>query len=127
MVTEHAEAPRAAPLVTLRRSGRGLRRRYGQDAWGRVPSAQPPASSIAPYVAFAQAWWWLVLIGLIVGVGASAAYLRFGPIPHRSLAYILVPSQENPGSDSLGSPALLERAAGNFAVQAGSQIGRAHV
>lgn len=43
-----------------------------------------------PYQDFALRWWWLIAIGLVVGLAAAVAYARYGPVPYTSTAYLQV-------------------------------------
>lgn len=50
-----------------------------------------------PYLAFALRWWWLVLIGVIVGAAGGLLYVQRGPFPYQSIAQVQVPPQTTTG------------------------------
>lgn len=79
-----------------------------------------PAAAPNPYLAFVRRWWWLLVLGAVLGTLGAFAYLRFGPVPYESTANVLVPPQSNPGANSLGSPGQVQGVASNYAVQASS-------
>lgn len=107
-----------AVLAPPRRLGRGVRRGYGLNR--ATSRASATDTSANPYLAFALQWWWLLLAGLVIGLAAAFAYVRYGPIPYQSSALILVPPQIDPAQDTLGSSGAVRDAAENFAAQAAS-------
>ena len=62
----------------------------------------PARTGPDPYLAFALRWWWLGLLGAIIGVGLAVAYMQFGPFPYQSVAQVQVPPQTttNPNANS---------------------------
>lgn len=86
----------------------------------RAVRARTVARSVGanPYIAFMVRWSWLLVIGLVAGIGAAYQYSLYGPIPLRSTAVILVPSQSDPSTNPQGSPLQARNAAESFAVQA---------
>ncbi|HEY8599592.1 MAG TPA: Wzz/FepE/Etk N-terminal domain-containing protein [Thermomicrobiales bacterium] len=46
-----------------------------------------------PYLAFALRWWWLIVLGAVIGIGGAFAYTAYGPIPYQSVAQVQVPPQ----------------------------------
>lgn len=76
------------------------------DDFARTDETESPARSAAPtqdpYLAFALRWWWLLIIGGILGLGGGFAYARYGPIPYTSVAQVQVPPQTttNPNANS---------------------------
>lgn len=78
--------------------------------------AQAPARD--PYVAFALRWWWVLLIGAILGTAGAFAYLRYGPVPYTSTAIVQVspPAQTDPTEDT----GQASKAAASFAAEAAS-------
>ena len=72
------------------------------------------------YVQIALRWWWLLVIGLVIGVGGSVLYLKRGPVPYQSTAQVMVPPQINPLGDTLGSTGAIRDAASTYIGQASS-------
>lgn len=73
-----------------------------------IPAASAPAGQ-DPYIAFALRWWWLLLLGALIGGVGAYAYTQYGPVPFQSVAQVQVPAQTttNPtaGSDQARSAA----------------------
>ncbi len=67
-----------------------------------------------PYVDFATRWWWLLLIGAIIGGLAAFAYLRYGPVPYKSSVYIQVQQTGTTLTSNVGQS---QEAAQNFAAE----------
>jgi capsular polysaccharide biosynthesis protein len=69
----------------------------GTDTTGR---AAAPARD--PYLAFALRWWWLLILGGVIGLVGGFVYLRYGPLPYVSVAQVQVPPQTtaNPNASS---------------------------
>jgi hypothetical protein len=65
-------------------------------------------------------WWWVLALGLALGVAGSVAYVKYGPVTYQSTAQVMVPPPINPAGDLLGSPGTSREAASNFLGQAGS-------
>ena len=55
-----------------------------------APAEAESQFNLTPYIEFAKRWWWLLVIGLALGLGASFVYMRYGPTPHISTALIQV-------------------------------------
>ena len=55
-----------------------------------------------PYLAFALRWWWLIVLGAVIGIGGAFAYAAYGPIPYQSVAQVQVPPQTttNPNANA---------------------------
>lgn len=71
-----------------------------------------------PFLDFALRWWWLLLIGLAVGVAAVFAYRAYGPVSYTTTALVQVPAQtlNNPNANA----GQARDAASNFAAEAKS-------
>lgn len=76
------------------------------DRTSRADDVDGPVSAAAPtqdpYLAFALRWWWLLIVGGILGLVAGFGYLKYGPIPYTSVAQVQVPPQRttNPNAGS---------------------------
>src|SRR5262245_9967491 len=73
-----------------------------------------------PYVQMALRWWWVLLLGLVLGVGGAVAYLKKGPVPYASTAQVMVPPKIDPVGDTLGSTGAIRDAASTYIGQAAS-------
>jgi capsular polysaccharide biosynthesis protein len=64
--------------------------------------AAPASMGTDPYIAFALRWWWLLILGALIGGIGAYAYTQYGPIPFQSVAQVQVPAQTttNPNSNS---------------------------
>jgi capsular polysaccharide biosynthesis protein len=80
--------------------------------------ADPAAPSRDPYVAFAIRWWWLLLIGAVLGTAVAFAYTTYGPTPYESsaMAQVSPPAQTDPTENTSQA----SRAASSFAAEASS-------
>jgi hypothetical protein len=65
-------------------------------------------------------WWWVLALGLALGVAGSLAYVKFGPVSYQSTAQVMVPPPIDPAGDAFGAPRATRDAASNFLGQAGS-------
>lgn len=63
---------------------------------------EAPRKGPDPYLAFALRWWWLLLVGGLLGLVAAFGYVRLGPFPYASVAQVQVPPQTvtNPNATS---------------------------
>ena len=77
-----------------------LDRTTGAEEAERPGRAAAPAQD--PYLAFALRWWWLLIVGGILGLVAGFGYVKYGPIPYTSVAQVQVPPQTttNPNANS---------------------------
>lgn len=74
MLTEHEPSAYDVQMMT---SSKTARKTPAQD----------------PYLAFALRWWWLLLIGLVLGSSAAVAYNKYGPQKYQTVALIQVAQQ----------------------------------
>ncbi|HEV8635915.1 MAG TPA: hypothetical protein VG370_16950 [Chloroflexota bacterium] len=72
------------------------------------------------YVQIALRWWWLLLLGLVLGAGGGVAYVKRGPVPYVSTAQVMVPPKIDPIGDTLGSTGAIRDAASTYIGQAAS-------
>jgi capsular polysaccharide biosynthesis protein len=77
-----------------------LDRTAGADDIETTERAARPAQD--PYLAFALRWWWLLIVGGVIGLIGGVVYLKVGPIPYTSVAQVQVPPQTttNPNASS---------------------------
>lgn len=59
----------------------------------RTLPASTEAEDRDPLMDLVRRWWWLLLIGVALGVGGAVAYARYGPIPYQTEALIQVQAQ----------------------------------
>src|ERR671936_847302 len=80
----------------------------------------PPHSTTrrSPTLAFLLRWSWLLALCVLAGAGAAYQFAKYGPMPLRSTAVILVPSQGDPATNTQGSALQARNAAESFAIQA---------
>ncbi len=71
-----------------------------------------------PIIVFALRWWWLLLLGVCLGVAGAVGYSRYGPVPYASTALVQVQAQ--PGDDPTANAAQERSAAANYAAEAAS-------
>lgn len=69
-----------------------------------------------PMVAFVLRWWWLLAIGVIVGIGGAYAYSQYGPTPYSSKSLIQVQTQTT--TDPTANTAQARSATANYAAEA---------
>ena len=72
----------------------------------------------SPTLAFLLRWSWLLALCVLAGAGAAYEFAKYGPMPLRSTAVILVPSQGDPATNTQGSALQARSAAESFAIQA---------
>ncbi len=84
--------------------------------WLSEFETQPPARD--PFMAFALRWWWLLLIGAILGSVGAFAYLKYGPKSYETaaLVQVLPPSNSDPTQDNREGA----RAVSGYAAEASS-------
>ena len=112
--------PRLAALDAVARE-RALQANRATEAAAPEPgedavAASPPGQD--PYIAFALRWWWLLLLGAILGSVAAFGYTQYGPIPFESIAQVQVPAQTT--SDPTANSSQARSAATNYAAEATS-------
>jgi uncharacterized protein involved in exopolysaccharide biosynthesis len=96
LTARRAEAQRAAPAATA--PAMAATETFADD--DESIAARPAGQD--PYIAFALRWWWLLILGALLGGSAAYAYTQYGPIPFQSVAQIQVPAQTttNPNTGS---------------------------
>lgn len=65
---------------------------------------ESPATQRDPFVSFALRWWWLLVIGAILGIGGSYYYLKHGPIVYQTSALVQI-SAVDPTNPTLSARA----------------------
>ena len=82
----------------------------------RARAASRKAKS--PTLVFLLRWSWVLALGVLAGAGAAYQFATHGPMPLRSTAVVLVPSQGDPATNTQGSALQARNAAESFAIQA---------
>ncbi len=96
-----------------------------QTAWEAENAAAMEAEASAstpagqdPYLAFALRWWWLLILGALLGGFAAFGYTKYGPVPFQSIAQVQVPAQTT--TDPTANSSQARSAATNYAAEAAS-------
>ncbi len=99
----------SVPRTLVYRGGGGARR-------------QPrPSETDTQYVQFVRRWWWLLLIGAVLGTAGSFAYLKYGPTSYQSVSTVAVSEDalraQTVVSGSDKRPPKINLVAGSYAAQ----------
>jgi capsular polysaccharide biosynthesis protein len=88
----------AAPAMTIAATATAKQATRADEEGGLA--ASPPGQD--PYIAFALRWWWLLILGALIGGIGAYAYTQYGPVPFQSIAQVQVPAQTttNPNANS---------------------------
>jgi capsular polysaccharide biosynthesis protein len=93
--------------------------RYG-GALGRAPQyGYGEAAEPDPLADFIRRWWWLLGVGVVVGMVAAFAYSSFGPSSYQTSALVQVPAQQTQ-FDPTEKAEQARSATVNYAAEAGS-------
>lgn len=108
---------RLAALDAMARERARLAAQVTEEA-EQLPAEPAPAPGQDPYLAFALRWWWLLVLGALIGGLAAFAYTRYGPMPFASIAQVQVPAVTT--TDPTANSSQARSAATNYAAEATS-------